>query len=128
MPNLPGSTRSEPSRGTGLARPQRRRGDAFRPLSSARDAPVRIFGFGRQPAKEIMVLVGPIGVAVEGAAGARLDVKASTKSEAGQAARAADSRRIFRQRVLMRTDLQAQASCVAIHADVRLRDADQCDA
>jgi len=58
-----------------LARPQRRRGDAFRPLPAAADAPVRILSLVRQPAIEIPALIGPIGIVEQRAAVLDLTVK-----------------------------------------------------
>ena len=104
---------------------QRRDGKTLGPLPCAGDAPVGVLGSGRQPAKEIVMLSGPIRIAVEHAAGARFDGKTPTKSEACQAAGARDPGRVFRQCVLVRTNLQAQAARSPIHTDVGMRGANQ---
>ena len=64
-------------------------------------------------------------MAVEHAAGARLDGESPPQSETCDSARAFDARRILGERVLLRPDLQAQPPPVTVDADVRLSGAYQ---
>src|ERR1035438_7182189 len=86
---------------------------ARNPLEQTRaagDPPVWIFSFIGEPAEEVLALVGPIGVAIENAAGARLNRETSAKAKAREPSGTADARRILRQSVLIGANLQAQAS------------------
>src|SRR6202042_3392705 len=56
------------------------------------------------------------------------DREPAAKTKAGNAARAADLGRILRQRILIRADLQPQASAPAIDADIGSSGTNQCDA
>ena len=111
-----------------LVGPQRGGRDAIRPLPSAADAPIGILGPIREPSIKVPALIGPIRMVEQHAAGARPHGEASAKAKARNAARAADSRRVFRQRILIRADLQTQTSALSIDADIGSRSANQRDA